>query len=58
MYLLARPGLRRWCRKRHMMVLVWTIDSTVGLRRWLSPRDVDIVTTDRPVVALRLRDGL
>jgi glycerophosphoryl diester phosphodiesterase len=56
MYLLANPGLRRWCRTRHMTVLVWTIDSTGALRRWLRRRNVDIVTTNRPIVALRLRD--
>jgi glycerophosphoryl diester phosphodiesterase len=55
MYLLANPVLRRWCRRREMTVLVWTVDSTAALRRWLRRRDVDIVTTNRPVVALRLR---
>jgi glycerophosphoryl diester phosphodiesterase len=55
MYLLANPTLRRWCRRREMTVLVWTVDSTAALRRWLRRRDVDIVTTNRPVVALRLR---
>jgi glycerophosphoryl diester phosphodiesterase len=56
MYLLAHPLLRRWCRKRHMTVLVWTIDSTTALTRWLSRPDVDIVTTNRPATALRLRN--
>jgi glycerophosphoryl diester phosphodiesterase len=58
MYLLANPALRRWCRKRDMTVLVWTIDGTAALRRWLKRRDVDIVTTNRPIVALRLRAGM
>jgi glycerophosphoryl diester phosphodiesterase len=55
MYLLANPMLRRWCRKRDMTVLVWTVDGSAALRRWLIRRDVDIVTTNRPVAALRLR---
>jgi glycerophosphoryl diester phosphodiesterase len=58
MYLLANPVLRRWCRKRGLTVLVWTIDGTAALQRWLGRPDVDIVTTNRPAAAMRLREGL
>jgi glycerophosphoryl diester phosphodiesterase len=58
MYPLAHRRMRRWCRANGLTVLVWTIDSTAALERWLARPDVDIVTTNRPAVALRLRDRL
>ncbi|MGH9169379.1 MAG: glycerophosphodiester phosphodiesterase [Acidimicrobiales bacterium] len=56
-HLLANVLLRRWCGRRGLTVLVWTVDSTKGLQRWLARANVDIVTTNRPMAALRLRQG-
>jgi glycerophosphoryl diester phosphodiesterase len=55
-YILASPGMRRWCRRNGLSVLVWTVDSPSALRRWLARQNVDIVTTNRPMAAIRLRD--
>lgn len=52
---LATRGLRWWCRRRGLSVVVWTVDDDAGLRKWLSRR-VDVVTTNRPLAALSLRD--
>jgi glycerophosphoryl diester phosphodiesterase len=52
--MLATPFLRRWCHRRGLQVVVWTIDEEKALRRWLR-RDVDVVTTNRPLAALRIR---
>jgi glycerophosphoryl diester phosphodiesterase len=54
-FLVAHAPLRRWCRRRDLTVLVWTVNRQNHLGRWLSRRDVDIVTTDRPVLATSLR---
>ncbi|MGH9298122.1 MAG: glycerophosphodiester phosphodiesterase [Acidimicrobiales bacterium] len=55
-YLLATPWLRGWCRRQGKTLLVWTVDSEESLRRWLR-REVDVITTNRPLVALAMRDG-
>jgi glycerophosphoryl diester phosphodiesterase len=55
-YLLATPLLRSWCRMRGLQLLVWTVDEDAALRRWLGRGDVDVVTTNRPLAAMRLRD--
>jgi glycerophosphoryl diester phosphodiesterase len=55
-YLLATPVLRRWCRWRGLELLVWTIDEDARLRWWLCRSDVDVVTTNRPLAALAVRD--
>lgn len=56
-HLLATPALRRWCDRRDLTVLVWTVDHPAALRRWLRHRRVDIVTTNRPILAERIRDA-
>lgn len=56
-HLLATPALRRWCRWRGLELLIWTVDDARALERWLSRRDVDVVTTNRPLAALAIRDG-
>jgi glycerophosphoryl diester phosphodiesterase len=56
-YALATRGLRWWCRRRGLAVVVWTIDDDASLRKWLSRR-VDVVTTNRPLAALSIRDQL
>ncbi len=56
-FLLATPLLRTWCRYRGLELLVWTVDDDRGLSKWLGRRDVDVVTTNRPMAALKIRDG-
>jgi glycerophosphoryl diester phosphodiesterase len=55
-YALATRGLRWWCRRRGLAVVVWTVDDDDQLRTWLSRR-IDVITTNRPLAALALRDG-
>jgi glycerophosphoryl diester phosphodiesterase len=53
---LARAGVRRQCRRHHVNVMVWTVNSERELRYWLSDGRADVVITDRPTVAIGLRD--
>ena len=57
---LALAGLVRQCLRRHLKVMVWTVNNDPELRYWLSRQRVDVVVTDRPAraVALRSRTGL
>jgi glycerophosphoryl diester phosphodiesterase len=57
-FLLAGRVLRQWCTRRGMQLLVWTVDSDDALARWLSRTDVDVVTTNRPLAALAMRDAI
>jgi glycerophosphoryl diester phosphodiesterase len=57
-FLLATPLLRRWCTRRGMQLLVWTVDGDAALARWLARADVDVVTTNRPLAASSIRDRL
>jgi glycerophosphoryl diester phosphodiesterase len=57
-FLLATPLLRRWCTRRGMQLLVWTVDGDAALARWLARADVDVVTTNRPLAALSIRERL
>ena len=55
---LARAGVRRQCRRHQVNLMVWTVNSEPELRYWLSERRADVVITDRPTVAMALRDQL
>lgn len=57
-HLLATPALRHWCTRRGLLFLVWTVDRDDALRRWLARGDVDVVTTNRPLAAISIREGL
>lgn len=52
---LAGPVLRWWCRRRGLVVLVWTVNDDRRLRHFLRARGVTAVVTDRPRQALGLR---
>lgn len=52
---LARVGVLAECRRRDLRTMVWTVNSTASLRRWLASPDVDVVVTDRPGRAAALR---
>jgi glycerophosphoryl diester phosphodiesterase len=56
---LALAGVVRQCRRRHLKVMVWTVNSDWELRYWLSRQRIDVLVTDRPAraVALRGRTG-
>lgn len=54
---LATPWLRRWCRRRGLSIMVWTVNDDMHLRRLLTNAEVSVVVTDRPGRALQLRDG-
>jgi glycerophosphoryl diester phosphodiesterase len=52
---LAIAGVVRQCRRRHLKVMVWTVNSDRELRYWLSRQRVDVLVTDRPARAVALR---
>jgi glycerophosphoryl diester phosphodiesterase len=56
---LAPTGIVRQCRRRHLKVMVWTVNNDRELRYWLSGQRIDVLVTDRPAraVALRGRTG-
>jgi len=54
---LARPRMLADCRELGLSVMVWTVNSEPGLRQMLGRRDVDVVVTDRPGRAIRLREA-
>ncbi|HEX3963965.1 MAG TPA: glycerophosphodiester phosphodiesterase [Trebonia sp.] len=56
---LALAGVVRQCRRRHLKVMVWTVNNDRELRYWLSGQRIDVLVTDRPAraVALRGRTG-
>jgi glycerophosphoryl diester phosphodiesterase len=54
---LATPWLRNWCAHRGLAVVVWTVDDDADLERWLAT-PVDVVTTNRPLTALAIRESL
>lgn len=52
---LALAGVVRQCRRRHLKVMVWTVNSDWELRYWLSRQRIDVLVTDRPARAVALR---
>lgn len=52
---LALAGVARQCRRRHIKVMVWTVDSEREMRHWL-PGRADVLITNRPAIAVALRD--
>jgi glycerophosphoryl diester phosphodiesterase len=52
---LALAGIVRQCRRRHLKVMVWTVNNDLELRYWLSRRRIDVLVTDRPARAVALR---
>ena len=53
---LARAGVQRQCRREHVTIMVWTVNTEPELRHWLSDHRADVVITDRPTMAMELRD--
>ena len=54
---LALGGVARFARGAGLPLLVWTVDHPVLLRYWMHPGRAWLVTTNRPELALSLRDG-
>jgi glycerophosphoryl diester phosphodiesterase len=54
----ASPPLLRYARRMNLLVMVWTVNPTWQLRHFLGRNDVDVVVTDRPFMATRVRAGL
>jgi glycerophosphoryl diester phosphodiesterase len=52
---LALAGVARRCRRRHVKVMVWTVNSEREIRYWLG-RPIDVLVTDRPALAVALRE--
>ena len=53
---LARLGVAAYARRRGLPLLVWTVDTEGSLRHWMRPGRAWLVTSNRPEVALRVRD--
>ena len=56
--MLARLGVAAFARRRHLPLLVWTVDSEKALRYWLRPGRAWLVTTNQPGLALKVRSGV
>jgi glycerophosphoryl diester phosphodiesterase len=52
---LALAGIVRQARRRHLKVMVWTVNNDLELRYWLSRPRIDVLVTDRPARAVALR---
>jgi glycerophosphoryl diester phosphodiesterase len=52
---LALAGIVRQCRRRHLKVMVWTVNNDRELRYWLSRSRADVLVTDRAARAVALR---
>ncbi len=55
---LARLGVAAFARRRHLPLLVWTVDTEDALRYWMRPGRAWLVTTNQPSLALRVRSGV
>lgn len=55
---LALVGLARLARRAGLPLLVWTVDHPRLLRHWLRPGRAWMVTTNRPDLALSIRDAM
>lgn len=53
---LALGGVARFARSVDLPLLVWTVDDPVSLRWWMRPGRAWLVTTNRPGLAMALRD--
>jgi glycerophosphoryl diester phosphodiesterase len=53
---LAPAGLVRQCRQRNLKVMLWTVNNEWEMRYWLSRPRIGILVTDRPALAVALRD--
>lgn len=53
--LVARLSLKAYARRRHLRLLVWTVDEEDELARWMNDPDVWIVTTNYPSRAIAAR---
>ncbi|HEY8482895.1 MAG TPA: glycerophosphodiester phosphodiesterase family protein [Spirillospora sp.] len=54
---LARVGVLRQCGRAGIPAMVWTVNAEPVMRRFLGDPRVAVLVTDRPDVALKLRDG-
>lgn len=54
----ARWGLGEWSRRRDVPLLVWTVDDSDDLVRWVRDRDTWLVTTNDPALAMTLREDV
>ena len=57
-HILARFGVAAFARRRHLPLLVWTVDTEKSLRYWLRPGRAWLVTTNQPGQAMKVRSGL
>jgi glycerophosphoryl diester phosphodiesterase len=55
---LARLGVAAFARRRHLPLLVWTVDTEESLRYWMRPGRAWLVTTNQPGLALKVRSGV
>ncbi|MBU2073318.1 MAG: glycerophosphodiester phosphodiesterase [Actinobacteria bacterium] len=53
---LARLGVAAYARRRGLPLLVWTVDTERSLRYWMRPGRAWLVTSNRPEVAVRVRE--
>jgi glycerophosphoryl diester phosphodiesterase len=57
-YRLAGLRVRRACARLGMPIMVWTVNKPSAISKLLRCEDVDVVITDRPADAMRLRQAV
>jgi glycerophosphoryl diester phosphodiesterase len=55
---LARLGVAAFARRRHLPLLVWTVDTEDSLRYWMRPGRAWLVTTNQPGLAIEVRSSV
>jgi glycerophosphoryl diester phosphodiesterase len=53
---LAAAGVARRCRRHGLKVMVWTVNNEREMRYWLAGGRADVLVTDRPGLAVAIRD--
>jgi glycerophosphoryl diester phosphodiesterase len=53
---IALAGVARQCRRHQVKVMVWTVNNEREIQYWLSHRRTDVLITDRPALAVAIRD--
>jgi glycerophosphoryl diester phosphodiesterase len=53
---LAAAGVAGQCRRQRLKVMVWTVNQEPEIRYWLARTRIDVLVTDRPALAVALRD--
>lgn len=55
---LALAGVQRQCHRHQFKMMVWTVNDEREIRYWLTSHRSDVLITDRPALAVALREQI